>query len=58
MHFIFSSDGLSMNLTEEIAKINKHNNLKLVVIDTLAKISRAEVNIIKANMMRWQIFIN
>lgn len=44
MHFIFSSDGLSMNLTEEIAKINKHNNLKLVVIDTLAKISRAEVN--------------
>ena len=44
MHFIFSSDGLSMNLTEEIAKINKHNNLKLVVIDTLAKISRVEVN--------------
>ena len=33
-----------MNLTEEIAKINKHNNLKLVVIDTLAKISRVEVN--------------
>ena len=44
MHFIFSSDGLSMNMTEEIAKINKHNNLKLIVIDTLAKISRAEVN--------------
>lgn len=45
MHFIFSNDGLSCDIHEETIKMKqKCLNLRLVVVDTLAKISRADEN--------------
>lgn len=45
IQFLFSYDGLALNLNEEIHKMKQQfENLKLVVIDTLAKMNRSDEN--------------